>query len=117
MYGIPKDFDLSPLMGSSIQSFSRSSNTISFHFENGWSITADGPIAIETKENSIEVLGSEKWSPMDALPELLDLVIRNWSVIDDRSFSILLENGISVIFHDNVSQYEVYHFSPCGWVL
>lgn len=117
MYGIPRDFDLTPLVGSKIILKCRSFNTLSFDFANGWSITYDGPIEIQENTGAFSIEISDVWSPIEPLFSFLEKDISKWLIETQKSFSICFPDNTSILFSDISNQYECFHISPRGWII
>ncbi|MHC4458157.1 MAG: hypothetical protein ACYS0I_13930 [Planctomycetota bacterium] len=49
MYGIPEDFELTPLVGEDIQQISIGPNTMHIDFSNGWTLGCEGIVEIQAK--------------------------------------------------------------------
>ncbi len=117
MYGIPSDFDLTPLVGIKIILICRSFNTLSFDFANGWSITCDGPIEIHEENGAFSIEISDIWSPIEPLFSLLEKDIANWLIETQKSFRMCFTDITSILFSDTSNQYECFHISPRDWII
>ncbi len=117
MYGIPEDFDLSPIVGQMIERVDLGPYIMHINFGNGWKISCEAVVDVLDGNKAIRVRDHQNWCNLEALKPLLGAVVKGWKVESKKSFSIQLENSFSIIFVDDSSEFESFQIDPKGWII
>lgn len=116
MYGIPRDFDLSPVVGEMIESVTLGPYIMHISFGNGWSISCEGTVAYRDGSN-IAPIRSRDWQDLNILKLFLGAVVSSWKKESDRTFSISLQDRGTIVFTADSTKYERFQIQPKGWII
>jgi primase-polymerase (primpol)-like protein len=111
MYGLPKDFDGSFLVGRTLNLVCFSQNQMSFHFDDDITITVESAFSYKTAQ-VVDVPVQES-----NLMELLGSAVSVARGEADGTLSLLFNNGQTLKVYDTTKQYESYTITYGGKVI
>ena len=116
MYGIPGDFDLSPIVGQMIDSITLGPYTLHIAFGGGLTITCEG--TVEYRDGTgIAAIWDRQWQDLNLIKHLLGASVSSWQVESDRVFSVSLQDAGTLVFTDDSTQYESFQIGPDKWII
>lgn len=111
MYGLPKDFDGSFLVGRTLGLLCFSQNQMSLHFDDDVTIAIESAFAYKTAQ-VIDVPVHES-----DLMELLGTAVASVQGDANGTLSLLFNNGQTLKLYDTTKQYESYTITYGGKVI
>jgi hypothetical protein len=115
MYGVPKDLDLTPFQGSSLETITLAPFIIHFRFaaEQLTGIGVEGDWELVSPDGTV-VDHQMKPSKRDAyrIHVLLDRTVVGTEVAAPESFSLRFDNGYTLRVFDHSTQYESFSIQP-----
>lgn len=119
MYRIPKELDLSPVVGEFLTQIRVGQFDLQFTFGRV-NFTVQSPVTLLRNSKSIGYWEEGKW-PEPAFYEVLNTSVKRCEVVNDRSIVFEFENGIEMHLEDSSDQYESMRISFEGdsrlWVI
>ena len=109
MYGLPKDFDISVFVGMELIQICFAVNQMSAHFEKKITITSESSFGYSIDKNGA---GAKVYRIPVQSTEIMELIGHNVAeatVVGSGGLCLLFDNGHSLIFYDDMSNYESYH--------
>ncbi len=119
MYKIPKELDLSPIVGESTTQICVGQFDLQFaigkaHF------AIESTVLIIKDGREIGRWEQGEW-PGAAFYELMNIDVKSYEIPNDRQIIVRLENGLEMILEDSSDQYESMQISidgdPCLYVI
>mgnify|MGYP003970781501 FL=1 len=108
MYGLPKDFDTSCLIGCLLERVSFTKNQVIFDFDRDTSIVVEGPfkhsIGKENNQENIKEPPIQNSSTMN----LLGCEVFDTKSNDDGTLCLMFDNGQSLTCYDDSPNFESY---------
>jgi len=111
MYGLPKGFDGSVLVGRTLEMVCFNENQVYLHFDGRTTITIESAFSYKN-EQIVHVPVAESH-----LMELLGLSVSAAKGDDKGTLSLFFDNGQTVRVYDTTKQYESYTISYGGKVI
>ncbi len=111
MYGLPKDFDASFLIGRTLEQVCFSQNQVSLHFDDNITLTIESAFAYKTQQVvNVPVHESN-------LMELLGASASMAHGAENGTLSLTFDNGQSLKVYDTTKLYESYTITYRGKVI
>ena len=108
MYGLPKDFDVSVFVGKELIQICFAINVVSVHFEERIRITSEGSFGYSLSPENKDVAYQIPVKDCEIL-ELVGQAVTAATVEGPGGLRLRFDNGHSLIFYDDKSNYESYH--------
>jgi hypothetical protein len=112
MRALPRDFDLSALMGQRLEQIRMGTFNLQFHFERDYSIACEGHVVVESNGRYVTVYGESGWADASVLPTLIGHSVTSWKVEGSHEFSLSLSNGAKMRFQSTTGSYEDFVITP-----
>jgi hypothetical protein len=106
MHGIPKDTDLSPLVGTTLEQLCIGLHEIILRFGDNLSLTVEGSLRIDFDSTSWN--GSKYGEAANVFAALLGVEVIRCAVIDSKTLCIEFANGGVVTAYDSKDCYESF---------
>lgn len=117
MNGIPRDLNLSDIVGSEIQQIRVGRYDVQFHFGSGRGINVQGNVDILKGAHVIAEWREEAgWSTV-AFHKLLNTTVVGYRVPHERLLEIQFEGELVLRLHDSSEQYESMQIYPEGIIV
>lgn len=119
MYRIPKELDLSLVVGEHATQIRVGQFDIQFTFGKV-NFAIQSTVILKRNEKEIGRWEDGTW-PAPAFYDIMNTEIKNFEVIGDRKIVLRFENGIEMYLEDNSDQYESMQISiegdPCLYII
>lgn len=119
MYRIPKDLDLSPIIGEFTTQLRIGPSDIQFTFGKV-NFAVQSTIILKKEGEEIGTWTEGEW-PSPTFYEILNSEVKTYETYGDDRISIKLENEIEIILVDNSDQYESMQISiegtSCNYII
>ncbi len=118
MNPIPVDFDLSKLVGESLDQICIGKFQIQLRFKSG-TIEGSGNVAFERASRREQLVG-EEWESTEGLETIIGSKVEAWEKRGDFEFALSFESGGTLVLKSEESPYEdftVNIFNEAFWVL
>jgi hypothetical protein len=117
MNGIPRDLNLSDIVGSEIQQIRVGRYDVQFYFGSGRGINVQGDVDVLNGGRVIAEWREESgWSTV-AFHKLLNTPVVGYSIPHERLLEIQFEGELSMRLHDSSEQYESMQIYPEGIIV
>jgi len=117
MYDIPPEFDLTPLVGTSIDAVTLGPHWLRIMFGEDRSVSGSGTVAYR-HGSDLSTIRDREWQDLNLLKSLLGAEVESWKRESDHSFSVSLRERGTLVFTDETpQQYESFEIQPEGWVI
>jgi len=104
MYRIPKDLNLSSIVGQSTSQFRVGQYDIQFTL-GGVNFTVESSIKLYRGDALVGHWKAAKW-PSEEFYDILNVDVIHWEVVDDKTIAIEFANGMSMHLEDDSDHYE-----------
>jgi hypothetical protein len=119
MYRIPKELDLSPVVGEFTTEIRVGQFDLQFTF-GSVSFAIQSPVNVFRNGNLVAHWEEGKW-PAPGFYDIINSRVRRCEVVNDRLIVLAFENGLAMHLEDNSDQYESMQISfagdPCPWII
>jgi hypothetical protein len=119
MYRIPKDLDLSPVVGEFTTQLRIGQFDLQFTFGRV-SFAVQSPVNLFRENKLIGDWEEGKW-PESAFYKIMNVVVKRCEIVNDRLIAFEFENGIEMRLEDSLDQYETMQIAfegdPTIWVI
>lgn len=119
MYRIPKELDLSPVVGEFTTQVCVGQFDVQFTFGKVH-FAVQSPVKLFRDGRQVAYWEGGKW-PDPGFYDIMNTEVRQYEVVNDRLIVLRFDNGIEMHLEDNSDQYESMHISfagnPTRWII
>jgi len=119
MYRIPKELDLSPVVGEFTTQLRVGQFDLQFTF-GPVNFAVQSPVNLFREKKSIGHWEEGKW-PEPAFYEIMNVDVKRCEIVNDRLIVFEFENGVEMHLEDSSDQYEsmqiTFESDPLTWVI